>query len=405
MAARKSTHNVADVTIDGTISSATARGIRSLVYTSASTGYQFYVDSGGTFVYSKTTDGGITWGSPVTVAAATTHVAFDVWYDQWTVGITGTLIHTWYFDTTSSDVFYRTLDTSNDTLGTQRTVFTGASAVAGRPAFVSGTKARGGNLLCCFDIDAGTEIGTYRSVDAGVNWTVRTNIMETATDDWAFLFPGNEADNQDIWAIYGDTSANLMTFKAYDDSANTIAESASITAFTPGTDGLGQFPWGGAIRHSDGHLIAAIWSARDAGTADMHIYDMNGVASVVTKTDIVTDTDDVYFAGVNIDGSGVIRVAYNGKRDGSENLDTTTGIYYTTSTDGGTTWAAGDTSISTDALTTNEQVWVPPNGPKFGVSWRNGSNVLKTNAVNSVPGVSAYTDASLCLSHKMSVGF
>src|SRR4029450_682166 len=162
---------MADVSIDASVSTSTARGLRSVVFTTASIGYWFYIDSAGTFVYSKTTNGGATWGAAVTIESATTNIAFDVWFDQWTPGDSGTLIHTWFFDSTADIVYWRSLDTASDTLGTRRSAFVGASAVAGRGAFCSGTKTRSGYLYCAFDIDAGAEKGLVRSTDSGTTWS------------------------------------------------------------------------------------------------------------------------------------------------------------------------------------------------------------------------------------------
>src|SRR4029450_433324 len=113
---------MADVSIDASVSTSTARGMRSVVFTTASIGYWFYIDSNGTFSYSKTSDGGATWGAAVAISAQTTDIAFDVWFDKWTPGDSGTLIHTWCFDTGVDDIRYRTLDTNGDSLGTLRVV-------------------------------------------------------------------------------------------------------------------------------------------------------------------------------------------------------------------------------------------------------------------------------------------
>ena len=65
---------MADVSVDATVSTATARGSRAVVFPSELIGYVFFIDSDGVFGYSKTTDGGATWGAQVNVdgAGATT---------------------------------------------------------------------------------------------------------------------------------------------------------------------------------------------------------------------------------------------------------------------------------------------------------------------------------------------
>jgi hypothetical protein len=376
---------MADVAVVS-ISTSTPRGQRSLVFTTADVGYQFYITTGGGFSYKKTTDGGATWSAAVPIGTAPSCIGFDVWFDQWTPGDTGTLIHTWFFDTTVDDVLYRTLDTNGDTLGTQRVVFAGATAVAGIGVFVSGTKAVGGNLYCAFDIDAGAELGFYRSTDGGVNWASRDATLVEATGDWARLFPANVADPQDIWALYFDADANALTLKEHDDSAGTTSESATIVTIVENTTDLtGQYPFSASLRHSDGHLIIDAVTERDTATSDHRVFDVNGTGSIVEKTAITTNIDDHYYTAVFIDQTtDDIYVTYVGKRDGTEVLGSTVKAYYTKSTDGGTTWTTGDTAYMEAAAGNVQQTWTPLMGPRFYVTWRQASTLLQGNAVNSV---------------------
>ena len=62
---------MADVTIDDSLSApAYYQVLRGgPVWTSGTTGYVFYSDSGGPLKYSKTTDSGATWGTGVTVSS------------------------------------------------------------------------------------------------------------------------------------------------------------------------------------------------------------------------------------------------------------------------------------------------------------------------------------------------
>lgn len=379
---------MADVSIDASVVAVTARAARTLVFTTPLIGYQFYLDGDGVFGYSKTTDGGATWGAQVDVdgAGATTTVAFDVWFDKWTPGDTGTLIHCWWFDVTNDVVRWRTLDSNGDTLGTVRTVLTGASAVAGRGAFVSGTKTRSGYLYCAFDLDAGAERGLHRSVDSGTTWSANlsTTFVE-ATLDTCLLFPASgTGDNNDCWAVYYDASATALTLKLWDSSAGSATESATIQTHTDGaTDLTGQFGFAATVRHSDGHIILVAQSGRDAAGGTDQVFDITDTSTITTKTAIVSSGDDHYYPQVFIDqNTGALRVAYNGKRDGSETLDTATNVYYTVSTDGGTTWSAGDTAYREGAAGVVLQVWTPLMGPRFYASWRVGTTLLG-NKVNS----------------------
>jgi hypothetical protein len=383
----------ADVDIDASVSAISQNGIHVVVFTTSTTGYWFYIDADTSFDYRKTTDTGATWGSPIVVEAATVgQIAFDVWFDKWTPGDTGTVIHTWYFDTTNDKVFYRALDTNGDSLGTQQTAFTGVSAVLTNISFVSGTKSRSGYLYAAFDLDAGAERGLVRSTDNGATWSANlsTTFVEAVTDT-CILFPATgTGDDNDIWAIYQDFSANELTMKMWDSSAAAQVESSSMQTMTASlTEVPGSLGYAGAVRLSDGHLFVVSFSERDTATEDFQAWEVSAVnagslTGITALTNITTNIDDMYWPKVYIDAIGTIYVAYVGKRDGSESLGTTTKSYYTKSTDGGTTWSAGDTAYMESAATDIRAIWAPLSGPLFGLGWKIGAASLRFNVVNSV---------------------
>jgi hypothetical protein len=390
---------MADVSIDAAIGTATARGMRSLVFVSADVGYCFFIDGDADFFYIKTTDGGASWSGAVEIDTdiTTTVDWFDVWYDRWTPGdTTGTKIHIVWVDQGDDDPQYVSLDTSNDTLGTQVTVFTGTSTAAGIGVHASITKAVGGNLYVSGQIDAGAERFFSRSVDGGATFGARAVAVE-AVGDWSMLFPGNAADNQDIWAVYFDADANALTLKAYDNSADSWSESATIMGVVElSTDLTGQYPFSASIRHSDGHLVIAALTGRGI-SEDHRVFDVNGTGSITALTNIATDSEDHYYPSVFIhQATNDLYVAYNGKRDGSETLDTATKVYYTKSTDDGTTWSSGDTAYMEGAAAVVLQTWAPIMGDRFYVAWRRASTVLAGNAVNSVAfGAAAEFEAAV----------
>ena len=390
---------MADVSINSAIAAASARGMRVVVFSSASIGYWFYFNSTADFEVAKTTDGGASWTPlfEVDSDATITGVAFDVWFDKWTPGDSGTLIHICWFDDANDLVKYNTLDTSGDSLGTERTVFTGATAVAGYGTFVSVTKTRSGYLYCAYDLDAGAEMGLHRSTDAGVNWSASLDAtFVEAANDHCMLFPAsNTGDDNDCWAVYQDSSADALTLKMWDSSAGSATESATIQSMVETiSDTVGQYGFSASVRHSDGHLIIASMSARDTAAADHQVFDVNGTGSITELTAINTNKDDHYDPRVFIDqNTNDIYVAYRGKRDGLETLGTTTKVYYTKSTDDGTSWSAGDTAYQEGAADAGLQVWVPLMGDLFYVGWRVGTTLVG-NAVNAVD-VSAVGGASV----------
>lgn len=372
---------MADVTVSTLPGSNYQYAMRSVVFTNRDTGYYFYIGSGNDFDYHKTTDGGKTWGSGVDIFTGTV-IGCDVWYDQWTSGDTGRIIHMWYFDTSADTVTYRQLNTVTDTLSTAVNVFVGGSAVGGRGVFVSGTKASGGNLYCCFDIDGGTEKGFYRSVDNGATWTARTDPVE-ATLDQALLFPANAADSQDIWLLYDDDSATELTVQTYDDSGNSFSESAALTFDNDPNNAVGQYGFSGSIRHSDGHLIFAFFNAYDAVGEDFLCYDWDG-STATALTALTTDIDDMYYPSVylNQDQPDYIYIAYIGKSDGLETLGTTNSVYYALSKNRGVTWTM-DTAYSASS-TDYRHTWAPLNGERFLVLFLDISAVdTLTNNDNS----------------------
>lgn len=372
---------MADIVIDAGVNSASASGHqRTTVMVSTLVGYQFFVESDSDLMYTKTTDGGATWGTPVDVRAGTID-RYDVWFDKWTPGDSGTLIHCFYVDSVIDDALYRTLDTNGDSLGTERTIFAGASVATG--TVISGAKARGGNMLCCFNLDGGTEIGTYRSTDGGVNWTARAEAVEAAADIFHVL-PGNESDTQDFWIIFHDDSADELSLKVYDDSANSIDETSIATGML--VSPASTTCYAASIRHSDNHLILVAWNDYDTSTADLQAWDINGAGSITAKTNVVTNSDDALNCCVFIDqNTGDIYVGYNGKSDGSETQGTSVHAYYKKSTDGGGSW--GSETVLSASSNNKRRLWSDLGGTssRFMPVWYvSAGPSIETNKDNSV---------------------
>ncbi len=384
----------ADVTVDSTVSVNTTRALRSLVFSSADNGYRFYIDSNNNFVYSKTTDGGATWGAAVVVQSATTNLAFDVWFDQWTPGNSGTLIHMVYFDTTNDDVHYRTLDTGNsDTLGTLRVVFAGSTAVSGIANFCSVTVTRSGYIYVAYDIDSGVEKGLVRSTDAGVNWSANlSTAFVEINPDCALLMPASgTGDDNDCWAVYFDASTSELTLKLWDSSAGSATESASMVTIAENTsDNTWQWPFSAGIRHSDGHLIVVAHTEYNVGTADHRVFDVTSTSTITEMDALISNVASVYYSAVFIDqATDDIYIAYSGKTDGTETTALRK-VYYAKSTDGGSTWAK-DNAYMEGATTNTTQVYAPLMGERFYVTWRHANTQAAGNKVNSLTFSSSST--------------
>lgn len=314
-----------------------------LVETPSGVLYCVYIDSGSDVVFKKSTDGGLSWGLQTSIFAGTA-TAMTVWYDRWS-GISAGLIHVAYQESVTDDTFYRTIDTeSSDALSTQTTVFLGASTAAG--GTLSITRAVGGNVYCATMIDAGTEGGFFRLPNANVPsgaWdAARSTCFEAATQDLVLLQPDfDSADNQDIFAFFWDASANEISRKNYDDSANSWAETSIATSMTDlGVASNTPFPHWAACRDlSSGDSILVAWSAVDTASARLRAWQVNN-STITALTDVVSSsTDDQGLAMIAIDdATGDLTVIYGGATGGGETFRTAINLYCKVSKDGGTTW-------------------------------------------------------------------
>lgn len=370
---------MADVTINSAATGTAFQGQgRVLVFSSDSVGYAFVINSTTDLVYHKTTDGGQTWGSAVNVDTADIR-AFSIWFEKWTPNDSGTKIHIWYYDNTSADLWYNSLDTSGDSLGTAVQITSVATGV-GNAACVSGTKTRGGNLLVTAIATSGGDKfnSTWTSAD-GSSWTDRSvsAYETTVSTDFALCLPGNEADSDDVWAVFWDRDAAELSLKVYDWSAPGWTETSIATSMTlpSATTGF-KTQFAASVRHSDGHAIVAAWGDYDVATADLRVWDVNGAASITEKTAVNANVDDCAGAALFIDqNTDDLYVGYIGKSDGTETITSSVKIYYKKSTDDGANWGS-ETAYSENAAADLRGIWAPVGGSssRFYLGWFHETN-------------------------------
>ncbi len=328
---------MADVTVDATVyPSLYLQAVRvGPIWISVATAYIFYTDDSIDLVYQKTTDGGATWASPVSVHTGTV-VRLSVWYDRWTPGNVGTTIHVVYAETDGDDILYRSLNTVDDNLGTETTVFDGTTFEGGgwSNGVVDVVVSRGGNLYCGFWGDTDGEYGFYRSTNEGATWTSRAQLADGNPVDGILLMPGDETDNADVWCIYWDRSADELSLKIYDDSDNSWSETSIATSMA---DNASYYQMSAAPRHSDNHVILAAWSELAAATADLKVWDIGGSDDITALTNVVTDLNEAAQVAVFLDQiSGSIYVVYLKGGTWFSSVD----VKYKKSTDGGVTWGS-----------------------------------------------------------------
>jgi hypothetical protein len=340
----------AQVTIDSTVSTAPAEhlgGSPTTVFTSQTTGYAFYVDSAGTAVYSKTTDGGATWGAPVTVDAKTDIIQIAVWYDRWTPGdTTGNLIHIATTDVTNDDIWYRTLDTSTDTLSTGPVNITSGLGYTG--TLTAGTnhvaisKATDGALYAAVaDTTDNMMVRCTTTCTTATNWAVSEPASWTNGNDFMLLIPRLSGEMMFIW---WDISATTNDLK-YSRYTGTWSAFANIDTALDNTTYDASF--GAAVDTSNGDVyLAYAASAATLGTDDdIRVRKFSGT-SWTALTDVVTDSVCAGVSNCGITGAKIARdqntgylyVLYSARS--TPGTASTGNLYWKYSTDGGSTWSS-----------------------------------------------------------------
>lgn len=369
---------------------------RCFVWTDPSTAYIFYIAADDDLEYRKTTNGGTSWATPVTIRTGTVE-NISVWFDKWTEGDSGTIIHLAYADSAIDDTLYNSLDTSDDSLSGEVQVNSTAAFTSTDnwgTKFVDITKAIGGNLYIVDRGHFGVDINFYRSTDGGSTWTGRTTPDEGANADRGIILPANEADTQDIYMVFLDDTAVALTVKVYDDSANSWSEGTGSITLTS-EDGT-HWQFDAVKRHSDNHIILVAWNDTGSSTGDIICYDITDKDTFTAKTDVITNSasggisiminqqnDDLYVAYMNPNSTWTLTVD----------------CVYKKSTDGGSNWGT-ETAMSAD--TADDLRWITAGhmvlnaGGKFQPVWFNDDLTdLLTNTDNGISINSLIIDSTL----------
>lgn len=357
----------------------TGAGTAYPVVTAAGAIYDTFVNVASDAVYSKSSDGGASFGAEVLLRASTMS-QIAVWYDRWS-GIAGGLIHTVFTDS-GGDVWYRSIDTENaDTLSTAVRVFDGVSPLAGGALSIA--RARGGNLYVKACVDAGTEGGFFRSTDAGATWAARTDSEALATQDQWILLPGWGADNQDMMMFFWDASADEISRVLYDDSADTWAETSIATTMVdrPASNDYPHFA--ATVDTSNSRNLLAAWPATDTANADLRCWHITDSAITEVTNVVLNSVDDQGFCAIAIDTSTEDwYVFYGGQSSGNDTFNSSMSLFYKKSTDDGSTWGA-ETEIGTIGRQNLRAMWAVPRVDSAGgvplLKWISGTGAVTLN--------------------------
>lgn len=310
------------------------------VQTDPFTYYVFYGNVG--VVYRKSTDGGVSWGSPVSINTSTSG-GLSIWFDKWS-GLSSGYIHVAYWNGAGTPyLYYRTVNTaSSDALSTEKLIQSFTSQED--EGHITITRTRGGNVLLKAMIDNGVEGGFWRLTNANVpngTWSSLTE-NEKGSIDKMILLPGFAADNQDAIAIYGDFSASELSRVLFDNSALTWSETSIATGMTSIAGvAYGVPQYSAAVDLTNSQIVLVAWTAYDTLNADLKCWTITESA-ITAKTDVVLNsTDDQGMCAIAIDkNTGHWYVFYCGQSDGSETYSSAVNVYYKVSTDSGSTWGA-----------------------------------------------------------------
>ena len=331
-----------DIATDGTDEFGPSPAV---VFTDANTGYVFYINaSSQDLAYKKTTDAGATWSG--TYIINTTLIGWtnvSVWYDQWTPGdTTGTKIHIAASDDASDDIYYTYLDVSDDTIRSGGVVAavsgttTLTEAVDGPPSI---TKDGSGELFISANFTNTVGGKVSKSTNGGDNWSdITPSGWSSVAADQIQLLP--LLTDNDLIAIRADTGNDDIDYQTYEDDVwsgtwNTISTLVDHATYDQ---------WFSAsIKKSTGNIYLTTNNYTANAVNDIEFWTFSNSARTWSQgTNVLSDNATVLSPVPVIDeGDGKIYVAYI-----RGTINSSTRVYFKSSTDGGSTWSAESATIS-----------------------------------------------------------
>ena len=216
-----------------------------VAFTSDLVGYVFYADASRDVVYRKTTDGGASWSAQTVIRSTSASNGPIIWFDKWTPGDSGNLIHVMYVDETDDDTYYVQFDTSDDSAST---------AVKINGAHTAGALDEANRYYISKATD-GVLYAAQIDDTADSNFAVKCSTTCTSNGNWsdAGTFPftaGADADIAllplaagDIMGINQKDSTGGMVWSIYDTSAGTWDATPNSLGTSAQNDSY-RSPWG-----------------------------------------------------------------------------------------------------------------------------------------------------------------
>ncbi len=344
-----------DVTVAAVTTATDARdAVWGPYWTSSSVGYVVTITavSQDVDVY-KTTDSGASWVAQDTLNnfPGADNRSLAVWYDKETPGNIGTLIHIAVVKSTAEAAHYAAFDTADDTYGTIRTVDIITMSSTSGDTDIGITVAKSGRLYICVRGDFELDVeDTDHSMRSSSDLFASDNQSETSPyssdEEQLRLYPGTDADQDDISAVVFDGVNTDLEFWKYDRSGTswgvTTIDASILVTSAEARDQKGFFD--AKLRLSDEHILVAYWNDRDTATADLRTVDITQDTPTITQEGDLHQSDDSFCAGMLINQQNDdVYVGYGGSDAGDETLDATVVCYFKLSTNGMTDWGSEQT--------------------------------------------------------------
>ncbi len=236
----------ADIVIDNDVHAVdSVERSPAMVFVNQNVGYMFTSDTNRNPIYRKTTNGGATWGTKVTLAAATSSKGLTVWHDQWTIGKSGTKVHIIYGTSSGgNNLNYMAFDTSNDTVSTPVKINNTTTNSLTDSSRYSITKMKDGALYATTSGTNGPLLKCTANCTSGANWTEIANYpykTASGTHHDLKLLPLNDK----LLALQWDITAHQIYHSIYNPTAGTWTLKTALAGATESSTYLSA--WGGTV--------------------------------------------------------------------------------------------------------------------------------------------------------------
>ncbi|MGH9909213.1 MAG: hypothetical protein ACRD32_01090, partial [Nitrososphaerales archaeon] len=347
-----------------------AKSSKQIVTINSTHAYDFYIDNtanatnGNMLIYNYTTNGGDSWNFGRVLVAVTGSAAADnntfgaaVWYDKWTPGDNGDLIHIATFDAQSDKIFYVQFDPRTNTNSSKvdtvvatsgcATVCLGGLASANDIAITKGVNG----VLYAGIVDATLPSLTgltsairkcSSSCTNDANWSgagTRTTPWTDAenNDHSTMLLP---LANNDIMLVSQNITNNLLQYKTWSDSGQSWDSAWTTIATNVNFNATFQHSLSGTVNPNNNNLYISVVNNTGTGNTSeilAYVY-ANSWAALTKPWPATTDTTSMLIdSSIGIDSNnGDLYVAYIRTPNG---VATNSHVYYSVSRDNGTTWS------------------------------------------------------------------